>query len=208
MLKPVIYFLLLGIPSNYQRRISRADWVQWASSKRWIDQRENFGAFMNSLVSEWNLINLISTLFFSATVGFLSINELTVIPVAATLISMMFSMGSLTMSVSLIWRYQRQLTQVTEMRTIMDEFIYRADAEVLTILLSLPVSFLLWSVIAFAVAVVSHAWSFFPQLVCPIGATATLGLVFLISAATWFYHIYFMNVVTFWKQLREGSTAV
>ncbi|KDQ17880.1 hypothetical protein BOTBODRAFT_52716 [Botryobasidium botryosum FD-172 SS1] len=119
MLKPTIYFLLLGIPSSYQRRISRADWVQWASSKRWIDQRENFGAFMNSLISEWNLINLISTLFFSATVGFLSINELAMIPAAATLISMMFSMGSLTMSVSLIWRYQRQLTQVTEMRTIM-----------------------------------------------------------------------------------------
>lgn len=65
ILKPVIYFLLLGIPKNYQRRISRADWVQWASSKRWIDQREAFNGFINSLLSEWNLINLIVGLVIS-----------------------------------------------------------------------------------------------------------------------------------------------
>lgn len=55
----MIFVVLLGVPANYRRRLTKADWIQWASSKRWIDQQQAMDTFIKNLIAEWNLINLI-----------------------------------------------------------------------------------------------------------------------------------------------------
>lgn len=47
--------------------------------------------------------------------------------------------------------------------------------------LSLPVAFLLWSVLLFAVSVVAYAWNRLPATYSAIGVTTTLGLVTIIT---------------------------
>ncbi|KDQ17925.1 hypothetical protein BOTBODRAFT_543895 [Botryobasidium botryosum FD-172 SS1] len=117
---------------------------------------------------------------------------------------MILTMGSLIMSVSLMWRYQRQLGQVSGLRAVMDEFIYSPDTEVLTILLSLPLAFLIWSVIAFAVAVVSYSFSFTPYWECSIGTLIALVLVIFASTVSWFVHIHLSNTIYVCKRAWRG----
>ena len=58
------------------------------------------------------------------------------------------------------------------------------------IFLSLPVAFLLWSIIAFGTAVLTHAWHTLagsgPTI--PVGVTAALGLTTLLSLTIWVSH--------------------
>jgi predicted membrane channel-forming protein YqfA (hemolysin III family) len=81
----------------------------------------------------------------------------------------------------------------------------------LSIFLSLPVAFLMWSVIWFAVGVVSYAWQLFPgSLPSPIGMTTSLGLVVFLSIGTWFGRIYVTRLKAHWKlwRLQNGSVGV
>jgi len=81
------------------------------------------------------------------------------------------------LDVAFVWRYQRQLTNSYDMRSIMNEFIFNADEDVLAIFLSLPVAFLLWSVLTFSISVLAYAWDRLPNLASPVGVTATLAFV-------------------------------
>ncbi|KAG8891283.1 hypothetical protein FRC00_013973, partial [Tulasnella sp. 408] len=119
ILRPIVFVLLLGVPGNYKRRLGRADWIQWASSKRWTDQQQAMDGFLRSMISEWNLMILLSTLILSTSVGFLAINDLPTIAETTILISLVFSLASIVLDAAFVWRYQRQLTNNFDMRSVM-----------------------------------------------------------------------------------------
>ncbi|KAG8760783.1 hypothetical protein FRC12_009505, partial [Ceratobasidium sp. 428] len=190
LFKFITYAILLGVPSTYARRLQKADWVQWSSRHRWTDQQRALDGFLRNLTTEWNLINLTAALLLSAAVGMLTVNDLSTASQTAILIALVTALASLIMSVTFVWRYQRQLSNIHDLRKIMDEFIYEADADIMPIFLSLPVSFLLWSAIAFGTAVLTHAWhtlgSSGPAI--SIGVTATLGMTIFITGIIWLSH--------------------
>ncbi|QRV86721.1 HlyD domain-containing protein [Ceratobasidium sp. AG-Ba] len=195
------YCLLLGVPATYARRLQKADWVQWSSRHRWTDQQRALDGFLKSLTGEWNLINLTAALLLSAAVGMLTVNDLSTISQTAILIALVTALASLIMSVTFVWRYQRQLSNIHDLRKIMDEFIYEADADIMPIFLSLPVSFLLWSAIAFGTAVLAHAWNTIgtsgPAI--PVGVTATLCLTILVTGVIWLSHRHFERWKVWWS---------
>ncbi|KAG8990802.1 hypothetical protein FRB90_001605 [Tulasnella sp. 427] len=195
-LRPIVFLLLLGVPPNYKRRLGRADWIQWASSKRWTDQQQAMDGFLRTMISEWNLMILLSTLILSTSVGFLAINDLPTIAETTILISLVFSLASIVLDAAFVWRYQRQLTNNFDMRAIMNEFIFTPSEDVLSIFLSLPMSFLLWSVVTFSAAVLSYAWTKFSVTpASPIGVTATACFVFGFTTITWALHRWLWKIV-------------
>ncbi|KAG8877046.1 hypothetical protein FRB97_003760 [Tulasnella sp. 331] len=158
------------------------DLLQWVSSKRWVEQQQAMDGFLKDLVAEWNLMILLSTLILSASVAFLSVENLGATTEATILISLVFSLASITVDVAFVWRYQRQLTNNFDMQAVMDEFIFKADLDILAMFLSLPVAFLLWSVILFAISVLAYAWNRLPKTYGAIGVTGALGLVTIVTA--------------------------
>jgi len=76
----------------------------------------------------------------------------------------------------------------------MDEFIFDADEDVLAALFSLPVAWLLWSVICFAIGVLGHAWLRIPtgnlrfDAIDATGVTLSFLFVSGISLSTWIVH--------------------
>ncbi|KAG9102974.1 hypothetical protein FRC06_000623 [Ceratobasidium sp. 370] len=196
----VTYCILLGVPTTYARRLQKADWVQWSSSHRWTDQQRALDGFLKSLTTEWNLINLTAALLLSAAVGMLTVNDLSTASQTAILIALVTALASLIMSVTFVWRYQRQLSNIHDLRKIMDEFIYEADADIMPIFLSLPVSFLLWSAIAFGTAVLTHAWHTLggsgPAI--SIGVTTTLGMTIVVTGVIWLSHRQFEKWKVWW----------
>ncbi|KAG8948894.1 hypothetical protein FRC04_009233 [Tulasnella sp. 424] len=181
---------------NYKRRLGRADWIQWASSKRWTDQQQAMDGFLRSLITEWNLMILLSTLILSTSVGFLAINDLPAVSEATILISLIFSLASIVLDAAFVWRYQRQLTNNFDMRAVMNEFIFTPSEDVLAVFLSLPMSFLLWSVVTFSAAVLSYAWARFSvSPASPISVTATVGFVFSLTSVTWVLHRWLWKIV-------------
>lgn len=142
-----------------------------------------------------------------AAVGLLTVNNLSPASQTATLMALTMALASLVMSVTFVWRYQRQLSNIHDLRKIMvsahaqhikkfdhirtqDEFIYEADSDIMPIFLSLPVSFLLWSAIAFGTAVLTHAWHTLSSTgpAIPVGVTTTLGLTGGIGTIVWISH--------------------
>ncbi|KAL5636168.1 hypothetical protein ACGC1H_004849 [Rhizoctonia solani] len=190
IVKFVMYAMLLGVPHNYAHRLQKADWVQWSSRHRWTDQQRALDGFLKSLTNEWNLINLTAALLLSAAVGLLTVEGLSTISQTAILIALTTALASLVMSVTFVWRYQRQLTNIHDLRKIMDEFIYESDADVMPIFLSLPASFLLWSAIAFGTAILSHAWHTISDAgpAIAIGTTTALGLSLTVGTVVWISH--------------------
>ncbi|CAE6459333.1 unnamed protein product [Rhizoctonia solani] len=119
IVKFIMYAALLGVPRNYEHRLKKADWVQWSSRHRWTDQQRALDGFLKSLNNEWNLINLTAALLLSAAVGLLTVEGLSTISQTATLITLTMALASLVMSVTFVWKYQRQLTNIHDLRKIM-----------------------------------------------------------------------------------------
>ncbi|KAG8734451.1 hypothetical protein FRC11_009980 [Ceratobasidium sp. 423] len=117
--KFIMYVILLGAPHNYAHRLRKADWVQWSSRHRWTDQQRALDGFLKSLTNEWNLINLTAALLLSAAVGLLTVQDLSTTSQTAILIALTTALASLVMSVIFVWRYQRQLTNIHDLRKIM-----------------------------------------------------------------------------------------
>ncbi|CAE6503141.1 unnamed protein product [Rhizoctonia solani] len=117
--KFLMYAILLGVPHNYAHRLRKTDWVQWSSRHRWTDQQRALDGFLKSLTNEWNLINLTAALLLSAAVGLLTVEDLSTISQVAILIALTTALASLVMSVTFVWRYQRQLTNIHDLRKIM-----------------------------------------------------------------------------------------
>ncbi|KAJ1310463.1 hypothetical protein OPQ81_007196 [Rhizoctonia solani] len=199
--KFIMYAILLGVPHNYAHRLKKADWVQWSSRHRWTDQQRALDGFLKSLTNEWNLINLTAALLLSAAVGLLTVDGLSTVSQTAILIALTTALASLVMSVTFVWRYQRQLTNIHDLRKIMDEFIYESNADVMPIFLSLPVSFLLWSAIAFGTAVLSHAWHTFSDSgpAIAVGTTAALGLSLTVGTVVWMSHRRIESFKVWWQ---------
>ncbi|KAG9040487.1 hypothetical protein FS837_000561, partial [Tulasnella sp. UAMH 9824] len=77
-----------------------------------------------------------------------------------------------------------------------NEFIFTPSEDVLAVFLSLPMSFLLWSVVTFSAAVISYAWTRFPgSWASPIGVTATTAFVFVLTVSTWGLHQWLWRIV-------------
>ncbi|KIO20565.1 hypothetical protein M407DRAFT_49620, partial [Tulasnella calospora MUT 4182] len=109
---------------------------------------------------------------------------------------LVFSLASIVLDAAFVWRYQRQLTNNFDMRSVMNEFIFTPSEDVLAVFLSLPMSFLLWSVVTFSAAVISYAWTRFPvSRASPIGVTAATAFVFGLSGATWGLHQWLWRIV-------------
>lgn len=72
------------------------------------------------------------------------------------------------------------------------------------IFLSLPVAFLLWSIIAFGTAVLTHAWHTLPESgpAIPVGVTVALGLTVLLSIMIWISHRQIERWKGWWEVLR------
>ncbi|CAE7059296.1 unnamed protein product [Rhizoctonia solani] len=117
--KFIMYAILLGVPRNYAQRLRKADWVQWSSRHRWTDQQRALDGFLKSLNNEWNLINLTAALLLSAAVGLLTVDGLSTVSQTSILIALTTALASLVMSVTFVWRYQRQLTNIHDLRKIM-----------------------------------------------------------------------------------------
>ncbi|KAG9008618.1 hypothetical protein FRB93_006537 [Tulasnella sp. JGI-2019a] len=185
---PLLFTLLLGVPVAYKHRLGRAQWTQWVSSKRWAEQQQAMDGFLKALIAEWNLMILPATLILSASVGFLSVEGMGDTTETAILVSLVFSLASISIDVAFVWRYQRQLTNSFDMQTVMDEFIFKADEDILAMFLSLPVAFFLWSLLLFAVGVVAYAWKRLPATYSAVGVTAAMGIIFIVTSTLWGLH--------------------
>ncbi|KAJ7367501.1 hypothetical protein DFH08DRAFT_795668 [Mycena albidolilacea] len=113
------------------------------------------------LVKEWEEFNLISTVLLSASAGILSLDNIGGIPRTAILISILGSFGGITTGLYCITMYQprapnsREAIDRTNALTMFKYNQYTLTHKGIAMVLGLPMAFLVWSLVAFMVGILS-----------------------------------------------------
>ncbi|KAJ3549530.1 hypothetical protein NMY22_g853 [Coprinellus aureogranulatus] len=143
-----INMVFFGIPRTY--------WTTSEFRGRLSAVQQNWVNYIDRLVREYTHFLLISTVLLSATVGFLSIDELSEGARLAASVAALTSMSSIIIGVFSIWRHQANTTtkhSYTYMHNVQNSaFGVPGHA----ILLSLPPTLLVWSIVAFTVAILAY----------------------------------------------------
>ncbi|KAF7354645.1 hypothetical protein MSAN_01378100 [Mycena sanguinolenta] len=114
------------------------------------------------LVKEWEEFNLISTVLLSASAGILALNNIDGVPRTAILISILSSFGGITTGLYCITMYQprapnsRESIDRSNAMTMFKYNQYILTHKSIALVLGLPMAFLVWSLIAFMVGILSY----------------------------------------------------
>ncbi|KAH6915305.1 hypothetical protein BKA70DRAFT_1258622 [Coprinopsis sp. MPI-PUGE-AT-0042] len=144
--------IFFGIPHTYRAHIKTTSEYRGRLS----DVQREWNKYIERLVREYSHFLLISTVLLSATVGFMSIENLPEVSRVAASISALTSMSSIITGVFSIWQHQVNASQrhsYTYMHNVQHSLMgVRGHA----VLLGLPASLLVWAIIAFTVAIITY----------------------------------------------------
>ncbi|KAF7301042.1 hypothetical protein MIND_00668000 [Mycena indigotica] len=146
-------YLTLGAFLRYHHRL--------AEVRSAIITDEQWRSHILQLVKEWEEFNLISTVLLSASAGILALPSVQGVPRTAILISILGSFASVTSGLYCISMYQvRTKDERSNERTNdMDKFNYSeytSDNKTVSLVLGLPMAFLVWALVAFTVGILSY----------------------------------------------------
>ncbi|KAL7282507.1 hypothetical protein ACG7TL_003978 [Trametes sanguinea] len=153
----LLLFLIVGpffgIPQTYLEQVKSASEFRGHIA----GLRENWESYTLQLVREYSDFILIATVLLGATVGLLTINDIGETCKGAAMISAFAALGSITVGVFFVWRHQRNARMPASFT-----YLHNARNSALglsghALLLSLPPVLLVWSLVAFTVAVVAYA---------------------------------------------------
>jgi len=181
-------FLLFGVQRMYRHRLQSArvkGVVHTAGLKELI---ENF-------LDEWSDSNLLATVFIGANIGFLAVSGINSLQRTALLVSSTFAVMSVVSGVHHIWQHR---TKVDVSAEEANNYLMHAhplgekmDLAVTACFLAIPVAALLWSIVAFAVALGAFCIQN-TDIQGEILLSVALGLLIMLSIATllFFWHIW------------------
>ncbi|KAG7097105.1 hypothetical protein E1B28_004486 [Marasmius oreades] len=141
--------LFFGIPWSYLSHVK----ASFKYHGRFISLQESWEAYVQRLVREYSHFLLVSTVLLSATVGVLTMPEITSGSRAAAIVSAFFALGSVIVSVFSIWRHQANM-----LPSAVFTYIRNANRHILglqghAMLLSVPPVLLVWAIITFTLSI-------------------------------------------------------
>lgn len=164
----VLYLLLLGPHVSYRERMMRVAVIdptrRATPTERLIADVHEFRRLMRGLLMEWADSNLLATVFASANVAFLAVPDITSLQRTASLASTIFSILSIAAGVHHVWQHRAKteadldeaynyFTYAQFLSTEShDGAKYSSTMTLISCFLSIPLSMLMWSVLAFTVA--------------------------------------------------------
>jgi len=153
--KPGILFTLISIICFFAPVDQRAHIRIAKKRSENRGDEETWPIYVETLVREWSTFNLGATVLLSASVGFLAIPGIDPTTRTITLLSVVFTLGSIMTSVYLLWRHQggRKKLEYHVSRLKTDFWV-----DVLAIILSIPFASLAWGVIMFLVAAILYSF--------------------------------------------------
>ncbi|KAJ3512581.1 hypothetical protein NLJ89_g3441 [Agrocybe chaxingu] len=124
-----------------------------ASEREW-------SRLMTTLITEWSDTNLLATVTLSANTAFLALN-LSGIARTSSIASTLFAIGSIVIGLHHVWKHRDQReARISELSFYIQNTGQSAtDIRRLALLLSLPMIFLLWALLAFTCAVANFAFN-------------------------------------------------
>ncbi|CAA7269719.1 unnamed protein product [Cyclocybe aegerita] len=166
--------------STYEDRLRLALQGELASEREWH-------RLMTTLVAEWSYTNLLATVVLVVDMAFLALN-LSVFARTSSIASTLFAIGSIVIGLHHVWKHRDQSTaSISELSFYIQNTGRSAtDIKRLALLLSLPMIFLLWALLAFTCAVANYAFNppkaiasyvipaFVLAVICPSGIFATV----------------------------------
>ncbi|CCL99557.1 uncharacterized protein FIBRA_01575 [Fibroporia radiculosa] len=184
----LVVLLLLGMQRMYRLRLqsARVKGVVNADALR-----ELFEHFLD----EWADSNLLATVFIGANIGFLAVSGIDSLQQTALLVSTVFSTMSVVAGVHHTWQHRTKVDaspeEASHYLTHASRLGREVDLAVMACFLALPVSSLLWAIIAFAVALGAFCIQN-TDIQGKILLSVSLGLLGLLCMATlfFFWHIW------------------
>ncbi|KAG8885313.1 hypothetical protein FRB98_001852 [Tulasnella sp. 332] len=180
--------LFFRLPYLYR---SRLDSLCHSHHRNLIDR---WDGFLPSLVNEWNRLNVVLALLLSGSGAFLAVlpSDAAVIPRLFCLASTFFSLSGVIHTLVLLGIHQPSVSTdliVPGSSAGVDQaiaYIRRTDLDLLSLILSIPVVHVVWSIFTFAASVAT--WSFYDPLIFQLLASVSLIIMMtgpLISV--WFF---------------------
>ncbi|KAJ3488759.1 hypothetical protein NLI96_g2625 [Meripilus lineatus] len=152
MLSFIIAFPFFGIPRTYLAHTK----VATEPHGRLSDMEQSWEVYTEQLTREYSEFVLASTVLLSATVGFLALPDIEIIAKALGIVSVFSSLSSIIIGVFFTWRHHRRLPSSNTMAYIHNARNNPLGLEGHAVLLSLPPTFLVWSIITFTAGVVAY----------------------------------------------------
>ncbi|OCH90690.1 hypothetical protein OBBRIDRAFT_581861 [Obba rivulosa] len=190
--------VFLGIPNTYLEHVQGASVFRGRLSS----MQENWESFTKQLIQEYSDFILVSTVLLSATMGMLAVPNVEQTTKVFALISIFASLGSIAIGVFFTWRHQRH-EQMPEANTF--AYIHNAKNNALglpghAILLSLPPVLLVWSLIAFTIAVVAYTLETVTGgAKTDVASTWITVVVFILVCGAVFAGLYTFTIIWKWQ---------
>ncbi|KAF5364024.1 hypothetical protein D9756_000511 [Leucocoprinus leucothites] len=163
---PNAYFLHVKLTSEYRGRLASV--------------QSNWERYVDRLVREYSHFLLISTVLLSATIGFLSAQDIPELSIFFSITSALASLGSIIIGVFSMWAHQAKTQKG-------DFFAYLHNAKHRyfgllghAIMLSLPAVLLVWAILTFTIALVAFVMQLGIQntnVLTRVSAWAILGVL-------------------------------
>jgi len=183
----LIFILFFNIPSKYSARISGLHQGGMYYDDEWC-------SVIAEMLKEWSDTNLLASVVLSSSMALLAVPDIKSQVQAAGLLSVLCSVASLLIGIHNLWQHQAYADPNAARERIKYGINCREkgdDPEIsptkLAIILSLPVSFLLWSVLALVIGVLSYAASEAPVASKSLVGCASGILLFLGLFSLWYF---------------------
>ncbi|KAL1944290.1 hypothetical protein VTO73DRAFT_3475 [Trametes versicolor] len=142
-----------GIPTTYLAHVKSASEFRGHLA----GLKQSWESYTLQLVREYSDFILIATVLLSATVGLLTINDISEATRVAAMLSAFCALGSMTVGVFFVWRHQRNTRMPSSF-----SYLHNARNNALglsghALLLSLPPVLLVWSIAGFAASTLAYA---------------------------------------------------
>ncbi|KAJ3485824.1 hypothetical protein NLJ89_g11867 [Agrocybe chaxingu] len=149
----VVRIFSFFVYSTYENRLRLALQGELASEREW-------SRLMTTLIAEWSDTNLLATVTLSANMAFLALN-LSGVARTSSIASTLFAIGSIVIGLHHVWKHRDQReARISELCFYIQNTGQSAtDIRRLALLLSLPMIFLLWALLAFTCAVANFAFN-------------------------------------------------
>ncbi|KDQ15898.1 hypothetical protein BOTBODRAFT_65180 [Botryobasidium botryosum FD-172 SS1] len=184
--RSILFLLFFNIPSKYAGRISGLHQGGMFYKDEWC-------SVMAEMLKEWSDTNLLASVVLSSSMALLAVPDIKSPAQAAGVLSVLCSVASLLIGIHNLWQHQGFADGGAREGSKYEENCIRRgdDPETsptkLAIILSLPVSFLLWSVLALVIGVLYYAATETPVASKSLVGSVTGALLFLGIFSLWYF---------------------
>ncbi|THV08693.1 hypothetical protein K435DRAFT_772120 [Dendrothele bispora CBS 962.96] len=148
----IIAFLFFGIPRIYLDHMK----ASFEYRGRFSVLEKQWRSYVDRLVREYSHFLLISTVLLSATVGFLTVDDLSRGTQVAATISAFSALGSIIVGVFSIWRHQGNMKPSYSWNYMRNTSRNILGLHGHAMLLSLPPVLLVWAIISFTISIIAY----------------------------------------------------